>query len=105
MKYVDVFGNDQLDTYKERVLADGGTFEDNTLLDDFLDSIDAGEVDEVYINSASGTEVLKVKTFSCSKYEPVKITFVNKFGVLQDLFFTLKSVESTEVTSENYKRS
>jgi hypothetical protein len=105
VKYVDVFGNDQLDTYKERVLADGGTFEDNTLLDDFLDSIDAGEVDEVYINSASGTEVLKVKTFSCSKYEPVKITFVNKFGVLQDLFFTLKSVESTEVTSENYKRS
>ena len=55
VKYVDVFGNDQLDTYKERVLADGGTFEDNTLLDDFLDSIDAGEVDEVYINSASGT--------------------------------------------------
>lgn len=105
VKYVDVFGNDQLDTYKERVLAEGGTFEDNTLLDDFLDSIDAGEVDEVYINSASGTEVLKVKTFSCSKYEPVKITFVNKFGVLQDLFFTLKSVESTEVTSENYKRS
>lgn len=105
VKYVDVFGNDQLDTYKERVLADGGTFEDNTLLDDFLDSIDAGEVDEVYINSASGTEVLKVKTFSCSKYEPVKITFVNKFGVLQDLFFTLKSVESTDVTSENYKRS
>jgi hypothetical protein len=105
VKYVDVFGNDQLDTYKERVLADGGTFEDNTLLDDFLDSIDAGEVDEVYINSASGTEVLKVKTFSCSKYEPVKITFVNKFGVLQDLFFTLKSVESTDVTSQNYKRS
>jgi hypothetical protein len=105
VKYVDVFGNDQLDTYKERVLADGGTFEDNTLLDDFLDSIDAGEVDEVYINSASGTEVLKVKTLSCSKFEPVKITFVNKFGVLQDLFFTLKSVESTEVTSENYKRS
>ena len=105
VKYVDVFGNDQLDTYKERVLAEGGTFEDNTLLDDFLDSIDAGEVDEVYINSASGTEVLKVKTFSCSKYEPVKITFVNKFGVLQDLFFTLKSVESTDVTSQNYKRS
>jgi hypothetical protein len=105
VKYVDVFGNDQLDTYKERVLADGGTFEDNTLLDDFLDSIDAGEVDEVYINSASGTEVLKVKTLSCSKYEPVKITFVNKFGVLQDLFFTLKSVESTDVTSQNYKRS
>ena len=49
--------------------------------------------------------MLKVKTFSCSKYEPVKITFVNKFGVLQDLFFTLKSVESTDVTSQNYKRS
>ena len=60
IEYITVSGSDNTDTYKERVLADGGTFEDNSLLDAFLDSIDIGLVDELYINSDSGTEVLKI---------------------------------------------
>ena len=101
--YITVSGSDNTDTYKERVLADGGTLEDNSLLDAFLDSIDIGLVDELYINSDSGTEVVKIVTEPCSKYEPYKVTFVNKFGVLQDLWFTLKSTESLNTTGETYK--
>lgn len=103
--YVTVSGSDNNDSYKERVLGDGGTFEDNSLLDDFLNAVDDGLVDELYVASSSGTEVVKIKTFDCSKYEPIKITFVNKFGALQDLYFSLKSTESTSVQSEQYKRS
>lgn len=101
--YITVSGSDNTDTYKERVLADGGTFEDNSLLDAFLDSIDVGLVDELYVNSDSGTEVIKIITEPCSKFEPYKVTFVNKFGALQDLWFTLKSTESLTTTGETYK--
>lgn len=101
--YITVSGSNNTDTYKERVLADGGTFEDNSLLDAFLDSIDVGLVDELYINSDSGTEVIKIVTEPCTKYEPIKVTFVNKFGALQDIWFSLKSTESLNTTGETYK--
>ena len=60
-------------------------------------------VDELYINSASGTEVVKISTEPCSKYEPYKVTFINKFGALQDMYFSLKSIESLNTTGETYK--
>jgi hypothetical protein len=115
--YVTVSGSDNTDTYQQRVLADGGTLEKNSLLDVFLDSIDIGLVDELYINSLVGTEVnengdtvnnyktevIKIVTEPCSKFEPYKVTFVNKFGALQDLWFSLKSAESLTTTGETYK--
>ena len=103
IEYITVSGSDNTDTYEQRVLADGGTFENNSLLDAFLDSVDIGLVDELYINSDSGTEVLKIVTEPCSKYEPYKVTFVNKFGALQDMWFSLKSTESLNTTGETYK--
>ena len=103
IEYITVSGSDNTDTYKERVLADGGTFEDNSLLDAFLDSVDIGLVDELYINSDSGTEVIKISQEPCTKYEPYKVTFVNKFGALQDMWFSLKSTESLNTTGETYK--
>jgi hypothetical protein len=99
--YITVSGADNNDSYKERVLADGGTLEDNSLLDAFLEG--AGLVDELYINSASGTQVVKISTEPCSKYEPYKVTFINKFGALQDMYFSLKSIESLNTTGETYK--
>lgn len=101
--YITVSGSDNTDTYQQRVLADGGTLEITECLDAFLDSIDIGLVDELYINSDSGTEIVKIVTEPCSKYEPYKVTFVNKFGVLQDIWFTLKSTESLNTTGETYK--
>lgn len=101
--YITVSGADNTDSYKERVLADGGTLEDNSLLDAFLDSVDIGLVDELYINSDSGTEAVKISTEPCSKYEPYKVTFINKFGALQDMYFSLKSTESLNTTGETYK--
>ena len=103
IEYITVSGSDNTDTYKERVLADGGTFEDNSLLDAFLDAVDIGLVDELYINSDSGTQVIKISQEPCTKYEPYKVTFVNKFGALQDMWFSLKSTESLNTTGETYK--
>ena len=109
IQYIASDNNSEADSYRERVLEAGGVFEENTLLEAFEDSFDIGEVDEVYVSytkdSLSTTEVLKVKTFDCSKYEPIRVTFVNKFGALQDMYFTRKSNESLNISTEDYKAS
>ncbi len=103
--YVTVSGQDNNDSYEERVVADGGTIETSSCLTDFLRQLDIGLVDEVYVASSAGTEVIKILSTEECKYEPYKVTFVNKYGALQDLWFFKKSVESTNVTSEQFKAS
>ena len=103
--YITVSGLDDNDTYRERVVNDGGTLEDSDCLDLFLRRYNIGEVDEVIINTDVGVEVVKINTIYECKYEPYKVTFVNKYGALQDLWFFKKSVESTNVTSEQFKAS
>ena len=121
INYVTVSGSDNTDTYEERVLANGGTFENSVCLQNFLDTIDIGLVDEVWVTYDLGTDftgassvtstedtktdIIKIKTADCSRYTPIKVTFVNKHGALQDLWFRLKSTETTDVRGESYKRS
>jgi len=53
--------------------------------------------------SLSGTTDLTIVRIDCSKYgSGHKITFLNKFGAFQDLWFFLKSVKSTDSTKETY---
>ena len=51
----------------------------------------------------SKTDVINVETLQECKYEPKKVTFINKFGVLQDMMFFKKSVEKMNVNKESYK--
>jgi len=39
----------------------------------------------------------------CSKYDPQRITFVNKYGQFQDLWFLLKKTLTTSTTKEEYQ--
>ena len=109
IQYIASDSNSTADSYKERVLEDGGIFEDNSLLEAFEGSFDIGAVDEVYVNYTNATEtktkILKVKTFDCSKYEPIRVTFVNKYGALQDIYFTRRSNESLNIKKQDYKAS
>ena len=109
IQYIASDSNSTADSYKERVLEAGGVFEDNSLLEAFEDVVDIGAADEVWVNYTNATEtrtkILKVKTFDCSKYEPIRVTFVNKYGALQDLYFTRRSNESLNIKKEDYKAS
>ena len=105
IQYIASSGNSDSATYKERVLEDGGTFEDSVCLQRFLNSIDVGAFDEVWVNDDTQTQIIKVKTLECSKYEPVRVTFVNKFGALQDIWFDKKSTESVRTKTESYNAS
>ena len=96
-------GDVTYDSFQERVLNDGGTFESSSCLSEFLDSVSIGLIDEVYVSSASGVEVFKVKTLEECLYTPIKVTFVNKFGAFQDLIFFKKSIDKTSVKGEEFK--
>jgi hypothetical protein len=109
IQYIASDSNSTADSYKERVLEDGGTFEDSRCLREFDSQIDIGNIDEVYVSytkdSLTKTHILKVKTFDCSKYEPIRVTFVNKYGALQDIYFTRRSNESINVKTDDFKAS
>lgn len=62
-------------------------------------------IDEIKISSSSGIETIKVYQIEECKFTPYKVTFVNKFGALQNIYFFKKSVESINTKGENYKAS
>lgn len=48
-------------------------------------------------------DTIVVKQLDECKYTPYKVTFINKFGVLQDMYFFKKSVENMTTKRESYK--
>ena len=52
--------------------------------------------------SVAGTTVT-IRRFDCTKYDPVKVVFVNRFGMPQELWFFGKTIESGSFTSDQYK--
>jgi len=69
-------------------------FTSSTLLDNVLITYD----------NSSTTTITLAPTEEC-KYPVNKITFVNRWGAMQDLFFFKKSIESLESRSENFNAS
>lgn len=72
--------------------------------------IDEGEiVYQSFSTSATSATVvtipITIKRTCDPKYTPVKVTFLNKFGALQDMYFDKKSVNKYSTTSENFKRN
>ena len=54
-------------------------------------------------DSGSETSTIIISQLSECKFTPYKTTFINKFGVLQDLYFFKKSVEKMTTKRESYK--
>lgn len=50
-------------------------------------------------------KTIKVNNVCEPKYTPLKVTFINKYGAYQDLWFFKKSTESFNVTDEKFKRN
>ena len=69
-------------------------FTNTTLLDNVLITYDD-----------SSTTTITLDPVEECKFPVNKITFVNRWGAMQDLFFFKKSVDSLESRSENYNRS
>jgi len=64
------------------------------------------QYDEVLVTyDTTSTITYTLKEIEECKYPVHKITFLNRWGALQDLFFFKKSVESLDTRSENFNRS
>lgn len=62
----------------------------------------------IRVYDTDDTTVLKTITVTniCEpKYTPYKVTFTNKFGAFQDLYFFKKTIEQFNVTDETFKRN
>lgn len=49
------------------------------------------------------TETVYVRTMDCSRFTPIKVTFYNRYGALQDLYFFNKSIKSLSTSKDTYK--
>lgn len=61
---------------------------------------------EIKVYDTDDSTLLKTVTVTniCEpKFTPYKVTFVNKYGAFQDLYFFKKTTESFDVTSETFK--
>ncbi len=76
---------------------------------DYLDPKNA--FDEIVFSQDANTEELvasKVKVrnvFDCEGYQPYRILFINKYGVVQDLWFFANNILNLTVKSKSYKRN
>ena len=108
IRYVSIYGDTtNWDSFKERVLQNGGTdYESNKCLEAYFNDYSIGAVDKIIISNTNTnvkTITVDVEILEECKYEPKKVTFVNKFGALQDMYFFKKSVEKMNVKKESYK--
>lgn len=91
------------ESFQERVVADSGTFENSVCLESALDSIDLNEIDSIRIHDVSGV----VRTFTVQrveecKYVPHRVSFINKHGALEDLWFFKTSRDDLNVKKQSY---
>lgn len=56
------------------------------------------------VTTVGGLSV-SIKRFPCSRYDAKKLVFINRYGLPQELWFFGKTIESTEVKSDQYKSS
>ena len=62
--------------------------------------------DKMIIIATDGSTTTVNVNYICEpKYTPYKVTFLNKFGILQDLWFFKKRTDNLNVTKESYKRN
>ena len=93
------------DMFKKRVdaIADTTVEAFNCVKNIASDVYQEFDADSIYIDKGGVIEVIKIEEVEECKYNPYKVTFVNKFGVLQDLWFFKRSNLSLNTQQESFK--
>ncbi|NRA78753.1 MAG: hypothetical protein HRU18_11135 [Pseudoalteromonas sp.] len=102
--------------FKNRVLLDGGTIEDNQCIDAFFRNNEVYGVDEVvieityYPDGEGGQEIvstkrLEVKDIVECKYEPYRVSFINRYGSEEDLWFFKRSDTTLNTEREMFRKN
>ena len=103
IRYVSSESAAGVDSWQDRVVLDGGTIESLDCVKDFLEDVDLYGVDTIYVDNGTTVEVYNVENIEECLDTPYKLTFVNKFGALQDLWFFKRSTLSMNTSQQTYK--
>ena len=90
--------------YYEGVLVDSTVITSSTT-EAFIYLGEINDVDEVIITGTDGSITLSVINLDECRFTPHKISFVNRWGAIQDLYFFKKSIETLNAKRETYKNS
>lgn len=91
-------------SFESRVLGNGGTFEGGQCLTEFDNQYSIFPTKSVYVEHSNGDiDFLRVENISECKYTPNKITFVNRFGAYQDLWFFKTSKLKMKVKDKSFR--
>lgn len=93
------------DDFQNRVIQDGGIFENSVCLEEFSDDFVLFDFDTIYIDTTNGIDKITVQNITECKFNPYKVTFINKFGALQDVWFFKRTNETLRTTTEKFKRN
>lgn len=104
-----------VDSFRDRVLIDGNAvFESSECLKAFEYEFTPFAVDKVTITydnptpisggDGTKTEVIKIDDIDECKYEPRQVTFINKFGAYQSVWFFKNSRRAMNVKSDSWNR-
>lgn len=91
--------------WAQRVLADGGTIDPNVCTDHLFCCSDSSCITDIYVVKKDIATHIKVEQIREYKYTPYKIVFINRYGVLQDLWMFKKSITGIKTTDKLYKRN
>jgi len=73
----------------------------NAVINYATSTIGAGE--NVSSIEISGGDTITVRQMECSRFDAYKVVFINKHGVLQDIYFFKKAIKSLSTSRETYK--
>jgi hypothetical protein len=93
------------DEFEDRVIQDGGTFEGSDCLTNFSKEFTLFDFDTILVDSSLGVTKLTVTNEEECKFTPLKITFINKYGTLQDIWFFKRSNEALTTKTEDFKKN
>jgi hypothetical protein len=81
-------------------------FEQNRCSQRFFDKFHIEGVDNIRIENSDGyLKDIKIVAIEECKYQPYKLSFINKFGLEEDLWFFKRSDKTLSTTKEKYRRN
>ena len=99
---LDVNNVTRWDAYENGVQFEGATIANNTNLVFEYVSV-SQNADEIRVTTTSDIKTINVIAIEECRYEPHKISFVNRWGAIQDLYFFKKSIDKINTSKESFK--
>ena len=101
---VDVNNSTQWNSYLNGSQVEGAAINGNTQqCFEYLTL--TGLADELRISTTLGEKIIKIETIEECRFKNHKISFVNRWGAVQDLYFFKKSIDKLSTSRESFKNS